>query len=378
MKIKKKILFFALNLISYKSLVPYIIKSVEDGHDVTVRTNFFNNKLADIIFDLYKTNYPLKVNLINKNTINKLSKNYKLHLPEKNLKFSIIFSSKYLRFLNNTYLKKNTFDIVIGTLKDNLFYEYNPNLKYKKKFAIGIPPFPVNINFQDLKKFSFEKFGDGDFFFKYHKIDKIIKNQDFTLRKFSYIKKNNKTQNLNRVLLLHPGGYRGVVTDYGASKKISNLQNSKFIKSICETLETNGYECLIKIHPLHAKFHGEKDLNSIVRNLNLKKTKVLGPYEGYFDLLNNCKFVLSCGSTSIHEIMSMGYKNIFLINFFGTSRTSEYYFHKENILESLDDLDKICKEDNLQKYLQGKFQNLFNFYNNLEQNIDEDLNYFYL
>ena len=76
--------------------------------------------------------------------------------------------------------------------------------------------------------------------------------------------------------------------------------------------------------------------------------------------------------------MSMGYKNIFLINFFGTSRTSEYYFHKENILESLDDLEKICKETDLQKYLEGKFHNLFSFYNNLEQNIEEDLNNFYL
>lgn len=376
--IKKKILFFALNLISYKSLVPYIIKSAEKGHQVTVRTNFFNNKLADAIFDLYKTRYPLKVNLINKNTINKLSKNYELILPERNLRFPIIFTSKYLRFLNKPFFKKNTFDIVVSTLKDNLFYKYNPNLKYKKKFAVGVPPFPININFQQKKKFSFEEFKESEFFFKYHKVDKIINNQDFSLRKFSYIKERNKTKHSNQILLLHPGGYRGVVTNYGASKKKSHLQNSKFIELICKTLETNGYECLIKIHPLHAKFHGEKDINLIVKNLNLENTKVLGPYEGYLDLISSCKFVLSCGSTSIHEIMSMGYKNIFLINFFGTSRTSEYYFHKENILESLDDLEKICKETDLQKYLEGKFHNLFSFYNNLEQNIEEDLNNFYL
>lgn len=364
----KKILFYGSNLLYFKSLLPIICELQNKKKlKIYIHTNT-SNFLSKLLFNKNKLKRPQQVNMISEFTISWVAK-----LINKEKKFNLIKNK--INFLKDSdfIFKKFKFDDLICTTKDlNEIKKFKKN--YENLIILGYHHMPFVISNKTIKKIKNKNedfFLKKNFFTKVHDLSfsKIIGNFNFFLNRFVYLeKKYNFKKNLNyrKVLIFHPGGYRDIFTKEGDSKQRSYEVQSNFIDRVCLPLIKNKLTPVIKIHPLHAKFHGIADIKNILKEKEINQVKLIGPEKQYFKELKNCKFVISFGSSSSYELWSLNYKNIFYCNFYGKIRTDKFKFLKKQFFCSNNDFSKIIKSKNFNEFFSKDYSKLFKLYSNLK------------
>jgi hypothetical protein len=372
---KKNILFFASNLMYFKSLLPYIHYFSKKNHNIFIRVNFFNF-LSIHFFEFYKKKFPQSVNLITKNTISYLALIYNQNKIfkkiETKIKFKFIFLNKILKYLN---YRTNKFDKIILTTKDMHYRDLFGN--NSKKYAVGYPPIPVFVDLNKKKKTKSNFLSNDNIFTKKHNIKKILFKKYYYLRKFSYISNINRNQGeKNKVIVFHPGGYRHVFTNPGENKINSYKIQKQAIEEICIPLLKNNLIPIIKIHPWHAIYHGYNDMLKILKLSNLeKKIFVMKPNESFVKILSQAKFVIVFGSSTVYELWSYGYNRIFFINFYGKKRSNKFSFLKKNFFNTKNQYEIAINSKKINQYFNQNDLKIFRFFKNLKKNIKYDYEY---
>ena len=120
-----------------------------------------------------------------------------------------------------------------------------------------------------------------------------------------------------RVLLLHPGGYRNVITAPGEDKQRCLAAQRALYARILAALPPDA-EMVLKIHPLAARYHDAE------ANAPLAEAMGFRIAEGWLgDVLFDCDVVLSLGSSSLFEIAGLGIAH-WVLPFFSDTRTRYY------------------------------------------------------
>jgi hypothetical protein len=362
---KKKILFYGSNLLYFKSLIPIInLFLKKKNFDIYIITNSLN-LYSKIFFKFIKQKKPEHVNIISKFTVTWISK-----LINQEKKFNLI--KEDINFLNKVelFFFKKKFDCLVCTTKDLDEIKKYQNI-FKKKIVIGYHHMPMVLgdNFENEKSKESSFFVKKNYFTAAHNYSfaKTIRTSNFFLNRFVYLNKSlnlKKVKNFKNVLIFHPGGYRNILTKPGESKIKSYEVQRVFIKKICIPLIKNNLKPILKIHPLHAMYHGKEDCLEILRQINLPQVEVVGPEENYYEYLKTSKFAISFGSSSSYELWSLGYKNIFYCNFFGDKRTLKFKFLKKQFFSSEKKYLKIILSKNLNFFFAKKYLKLFYLFKN--------------
>lgn len=372
---KKNFLFFASNLMYFKSLLPYIFLFIEKKQNVFVRVSS-NNFIPKFFFNYYKISRPQSVDLITEDSILHLAKIYKLDKKYEIYKKKINFVKIHLNRVQINFNKNlDKFEKIITTTKDlNYLRIFNSK---SKVYAVGYPPIPVFLDLNRNKKSAINLFDPVQKFSKEHNLKNILKKNFYNLSSFSYISKTyKKNVERNTAIIYHPGGYRNVFTKHNETKINCYKIQEKIFKELCEPLINLKIKPLIKIHPWHAKFHGEKDVIQILRNLNLNnKVEVIGANNPYDSCLEKAKFAIMFGSTSAYELWCMGYKNIFFINYYGKARVKKFSFFKKNFFNNKKAFEKAIKSKNINLYFCKDYLKIFNFFRNLRNTLKKDYKY---
>ncbi len=168
---------------------------------------------------------------------------------------------------------------------------------------------------------------------------------------------NNKT---NKVLLLHPGGYRNVITRMGESKSESYRKQIAFYEKILACIPSE-MKLSVKIHPLAARYHDRKAHEMFAKTLNFEIV------EGFLgEILFNYDAVLSVGSSSFFEILPFG-RSLWVLGFLSSERTKLYKDFPSLFVYSAEELyAKLKNNENI--FLQKEFEQTF--YERLKKTAD--------
>jgi hypothetical protein len=334
----KKILFFHATTLNSKVTIPLVIRLVEEGYAVSyriTRPNLLGFSAREI-----------KSNPTGVATINRKSLEYVSRLINYHHEFSSVSGKVSYVIRVRSY---QDFDAVVSVAKtsriDNL---RRINSKFGvAAFALGYQHFPffVKVN-SDFRTHSTGKERDSVFFrdnpfTQHHEFAGFSPSTDgLRFCCFTYLDKvyrdlsnsihSSKSGSPNTVLVFHPGGYRGVVTQYGDSKRTSYAKQSAFIKKVCIPLVHSGFRPVIKVHPLRARYHDLSDLSEIISSLEKDYSLESGSIcciaadSWYWQYAFESSFILVFGSSSLYELWSTGLKNVFVCNFEGKERSKKF------------------------------------------------------
>ena len=159
-------------------------------------------------------------------------------------------------------------------------------------------------------------------------------------RVWAYRREHEGTDGRRWVLIFHPGGYRGVVSQPGDPAGVCYARQKAFVERLCLPLVKAGYTPVVKIHPLRARFHDLKDVTEIVaavereNGFDAGSIVCAGPEAWYWEYAFKSSFILTFGSSSVYELWSAGLRNVFVCNFEGQSRSRRFDFFESVFIES--------------------------------------------
>jgi len=318
----------------YRSLLPIMKRLSENGHSVNVLSKgYFTEKRI--------RNKPRSLNIITKKSLEFVCEQSGL---DKYFLGKVHFCT-YVRRLNipsSTFFQKQ--DMFISTTKG--FPWLNQMAKYvKPRIAIGYQNclgtyyttgkelFPINcppdLNFEESLR-------------KDTKIDFVEAGLPFM---DSYVRKSKNFDNhkiTNKVLLLHPGGYRGVVTKMGESKSVSIKKQLNMYKEVLKYIP-DDIELNVKIHPLAARYHDLKFHKDNFSHLGIDFIEdFLGDYLFEYDA------VLSIGSSALFEVLP--FKPLWILNYFSKERTDFYIDLPSLFINSGEEIFKKLKNNEYPKF----------------------------
>jgi len=347
-----------------KPLIPLIIKFY-GNHEVYIylnirnQINYFNNLEKKIL------NKPTAVNIVNFQSIKWIAKEIGLEKE-----FSIIKSNK-IKFINSISSQFVGFNYIIGTTKS---LDFMKKKFYKKNvFFVGYQHMPVygkvlwNKNLEN----NLPNIILNNLFFKRHKFEKILTGTDIYFGGFLHTNHLVLEKNLikDNIFFFHPGGWRGIFTNYGDNKEISYRKQKKKLTELILPISKKNYVIIIKCHPLAAKFHKKQDLLKIISEIKsefkiINKIVVIDTIYDQINYIKKSKIIFTFGSSSIFELWSVGIKNIKVLSFFSKSRSDQFkyffelfvrnYENYKNIIHQIDDFNQNEYSDDV--------LNLFNSY----------------
>jgi hypothetical protein len=257
-----------------------------------------------------------------------------------------------VRFSLSGAVRPRKFDAVVGTTKDmNLLFRIAG--KGVPTFALGYQHLPVVarlggplVGHDDCADRQSVFFNDNAFA-QQHRFGDIVKNCGVRLTTFTfldtvYARRPTKVAEKDRVLIFHPGGYRDVVSTFGADEETCYAAQRAFLQRLCIPLVAKGLIPVIKVHPLRARYHDLEDLEILVRDVERKNglaegsIELIGPKGWFWDAAFRSAFILTFGSSSIYELWSAGLKNVYVCNFEGTARSRKFGFFSSVFLDTYD------------------------------------------
>jgi len=147
----------------------------------------------------------------------------------------------------------------------------------------------------------------------------------------AYFQRRRVVASSNKVLLLHPGGYRNVITKMGESRESCYAAQLRLYRTILNALPPL-MSMDIKLHPLAAVYHDRTAHDEFAADLDV------GIVEGFLgDLLFDYHVILSLGSSALFEILPFN-RRLWLLDFFGKERTNQYTDMKCLFIKDIDDL----------------------------------------
>lgn len=223
--------------------------------------------------------------------------------------------------------------------------------------AVGYQHLPVVAALGARLDNSFTDSGDPDVFFgdnpyaKHHNFLESMRGFEVRMCCFAHLDSVYKFRSAlvhptgeskRKVLIFHPGGYRSVVSEPGDNKEASYAKQNLFIERVCLPLLAAGLTPVIKVHPLSAKYHDLPDLQLLVGKVERRyglpgnSIHLIGPEEYYWGAAFDSVFILTVGSSSIHELWSAGLDNVFVLNYADNWRLSRYNMFDEIFIDGMD------------------------------------------
>ena len=346
-----KIFFYGSHTLYYKSLLPLIIRLAAHP-DMTVivhqtHPNFY-------IYTPFKySKNPTKNTCINVHSLRYVSSILEMQSEFESIKSKIFFS-----FLKS---KAKCSDVVIGTVKDlPWLLKMKKKVGYQKILAMPYQHIPFLLSLTgSFKLLKSNKTHEGSLiesngFFRRHNFKQIFnlpEVEDAMLVGFPHLDRYNGKPHFNNnscekkyVLIFHPGGYRGILTNPGDSRQVCYEKQSEFLERICKPIVDVGLIPVIKTHPLFARYHSKEDLDKILSQL-IKKKSLYNQVEvidsSYWPYAFQSKIILTFGSSSIYELYSAGLYNVYICSFFGASRASKFSMFENIIIRSYDEYKKV-------------------------------------
>ncbi|HOW28623.1 MAG TPA: hypothetical protein PK876_09015 [Elusimicrobiota bacterium] len=344
-----RLLFFNSHNLHSKVTLPLALFFADSGHAVTFmknRPDFMPFGHKNII------NNPTCVDTLNRNSLRHVA-NQIGYLPD--------FDRSFDRIVTSFIPHYKRYDAVIATTKD-LHQLRNIHHKYGVPcYALGYQHLPLLVRIgQDFISplpaarqsilFGNNPFADEHGFNKiFDERDGIIlSNFTYLDRIFDQIPVNTGAKKQDFVLVFHPGGYRNVITEPGASQSVSYQKQRDFLMKICPPLYASGLKVVIKIHPLHARYHGLKDMEIIVTDMEKKEELQRGMVhitdQSIWGDARTARFLLTFGSSSIYELWAAGIKNVFVGNFFGQARSGRFSLFPDLTIDTLEQYAVFIRE----------------------------------
>lgn len=356
----KRVIFFHSQTLHAKVTIPLALELVKLGFEVFYlknRPDFFRFSLKNIIDN------PISVNFLNRRALRYVAKqiNYLEEFDKWSDRFRTTFSRNFGRY-----------DAVISTTKDL------PELKELSRrldvavFALGYQhiPFFAMVG----KKFQTGANGCNDsIFFKDNAFTRdhgflelfdensgvILNNFTYLDRVYTHSKNTEISGEDNFVLIFHPGGYRRVLTEPGASHKISYEKQRDFMIKVCLPLLEAGLKPVIKVHPLHARYHGLADLKAIAEDIEGAYglgSDTIGITDAWFwSRAFKASFILTFGSSSIYELWAAGVKNVYVGNFLGQERSKRFNYFPSICLNTYKEYVDLIKSKRFKKPVFDEF-----------------------
>jgi hypothetical protein len=346
-----KILFIHTQTLYAKATIPIALQCVKNGWDVTFHVNrpIILGRSAPLSEQDIKKRYT-GVSILTPDAYRFISKIIALDnawsLVAQDISYS--FLAKYL---------PSRFDVVVGAVKDI------PLLRYLSKsgipsFYVGYQHFPVfgRINGAlaqlDNEGTRTSIFFSENPFSKSHKFYEQVEGTSYRLCNFPHLdavyRVNSATNEKdNTVLIFHPGGYRGVLSEPGDDQATCYCAQKLFLEQVCIPLLEHGLKPLIKIHPLRALHHDLDDMEELVSEFEDQyqfakgAIELIGPTEWHWQKAFHASFILTFGSSAVYELWAAGLKNVLVCNFLGTSRSERFDFFEDIFIRTH------------QEYLQG-------------------------
>jgi hypothetical protein len=146
----------------------------------------------------------------------------------------------------------------------------------------------------------------------------------------------DRKNSINKVLFLHPGGYRNVFTQKGESKKSCYRKQRAFYKNLLDQMPAY-MKLYIKIHPLAARYHDNEAHKELLSDLGIETI------EGFLgDYLFDFGTVLSLGSSAAFEILPFGI-SFWILDYYSNTRTQLYSDFSSFTVKSDEDLSSRLK-----------------------------------
>ncbi len=154
-----------------------------------------------------------------------------------------------------------------------------------------------------------------------------------------------------RVLLLHPGGYRDVITRMGENRRESYRLQREFYEQLLMALPP-GIGLDVKMHPLAARYHDLPAHREFAIDLNI------GLVDGFLgDLLFDYKAILSVGSSAFVEVIPFG-RALWILDYFSRERTQLYSSFPSLLIADEEQLSHVLQH-NLQPEFADPFEKAF-------------------
>jgi hypothetical protein len=327
----KRILILHSHTLHTKVSIPLAIELIKNGFHVSYlknRPDFLRFGIRQIISN------PTSVDFINRNALGYVARqiNYHDEFDRVSEHISTVFRPDYKKY-----------DAVISSTKDASRLKEIAHKFCKPAFALGYQHLPVFMrmdktfsspvsNHKSALFFQQNAFtSDHDFAgLLNHGSGLTLNNFTFLDRVYSLYKTVDRIDKDTSVLIFHPGGYRRVLTEPGASKETSYARQREFIAKIALPLLEAGLKPVIKTHPLPARFHTIDDMKIIVSEIEQKHSLVSGSItvtdEWFWHYAYNAAFSITFGSSSIYELWAAGIQNVYVCNFLGQDRSRRFSY----------------------------------------------------
>ncbi len=342
------IFFYLTHTLYAKVLIPIMVRLAEEGHRISVS----KNKFSFLRYSPHRyANTPISNTFVNRSSFDYIADISGYKNEWEGIKEGIRF----------TFFNPKKCDVIIGTTKNlNGLKALRKDYPDKNIFAIGYQHMPFSMcisgRFKDtnLPEVCTEVFIKPNPFSEFHRFGEYIADHKLSFRGFPhlekayngyYLKRDNGTKRY--ALVFHPGGYRGVITERGESKKVSYEKQKDFIKTMCTPILERGLIPVIKTHPLASRYHFKEDVLEIVFSLSKEDSdfsRVIVEGENFYKYVYESASFMVSGSSSIYELFSMGIKNVIIYNFFGRSRTNRFSAMKDIFINSKDEYKDFWKD----------------------------------
>ncbi len=338
------VLFLHSQTLYAKVTIPLALCCLARGWRVTFQTNrpvLFGRSFG--FSEKAVTRKPTSVAILNPEAIDYVAGLIGLGAPWR-------AARKKVRFSTTAALRPGRFDGVVGTTK-NMDALRRVAAKGIPAYALGYQHLPVFARvgsrfagYDDAADWNSVFFGDNPFAAR-HGFAGILKGCGIRLSTFTFLdevhaRRSGHQAERDQVLIFHPGGYRGVVSEAGESKKSSYAKQKKFLERLCIPLLAKGLKPVIKVHPLRARFHDIEDLKQLAMEVEREhglpggSIGLLGPTDWSWDTAYRSALILTFGSSAIYELWSAGLKNVFVCNFQGSARSGRFDFFRSVFLDS--------------------------------------------
>lgn len=319
----------------YRSLWPIARKLIEDGHEV------YFIKRGRFSVDSVRDN-PTGVNILDNEALYFICKQSgydKKYIDSihwlKEPQILNYFRPQYRTILNKLLFRKN-FDAYISTIKDFPWLEQRGSNNIPQ-IALPYQNILDGYSFRGRRDISLKLSNDVSYG---HELRQKYPDQyeeiglpyaDPLIMKMKETKKGSQLS--NKILFLHPGGWRNVITSKKDDKITCIEKQRKLYKKIINCLPEDK-KMVLKIHPLAAKWHDAESNALLADELGFEIA------DGWLgDIIFDCDAILSLGSSSYFEIAGLNIP-YYILGFLGGERAQYYQSLKGSYIEFEEVLSK--------------------------------------
>ncbi len=344
-----KILFVGSHLLYFKVLLPVMASLAERGHMIR-----FQKTRPDCLgfSPRYFGRKPTRATFVNRAGLRYVAD--AIELPDEKKARQACFRSTWFSPIQR-------FDAVVGTTKDLSVLAEFKHRGVPHVWALGYEHLPVLMSLTEpisgvpVSDTAAAFFLGSNRFAEVHKLRDIVQGAeicDHRFVNFAHLDPKPERQGVtelsarDRVLVMHPGGYRKVITNPGAGKKESYERQRAFLEKICDPILEAGLKPVIKIHPLHANYHSAGDVRAILNEMAARDSRYasvdVARFE-YWSHVYRSRLIVTFGSSGFYELFAAGVSNVVACSFLTEERANKFEMFDDLFVRTYEDYRAILQ-----------------------------------